>query len=306
MHSNTRFYTAPFCAALCSLLALFSFSNIQKTIVIDEPDRKTECEYARDHGTNCDEIKTRYAATGEFSCPGSTSTAQLIHPKHIVVSGHGLFNRRSCKLHAPHLSQCRFTTAVDGIPQTVPIKSLVSTGTNCTRGTIFNPFEDWALLELKRPVAGIQPYGITREKIKKEHEVTFIGFSIDFVESRRNGTLYYPKHVGDCKILNNIGDTFGTDCDASYGASGGSFLTRGPNPILLGIARAAALGYETAYKRREGSGVNTETEAGRKHEPVRCSRNHNKLWTDELCMTEGIPVQRGFLEALERVTGRSE
>src|SRR4051794_40127337 len=80
---------------------------IQKAAEIDDPDRKTDQEYADIHHEDVQTIRDRYAATGDFSCGGNHGQAQFtVKDDVITTSAHNIFKDDTCELLSEDLSKC--------------------------------------------------------------------------------------------------------------------------------------------------------------------------------------------------------
>lgn len=222
---------------------------IQRILVIDEPDRMTEEEYAAKHKMTVETVKRRFAATGTLRCPKFQNRAQLtVRNDIITTAGHSLYVELNCKKRVP-VEKCVFETYVSGVKKVANISEVKATGIKCPGGP-YDPTYDWAILQLKKPISGVEPYAVDRgasDTIEKNQIVTAVGKSLEFnpnwVTNLNANIDLLPKHIGDCSIRSlyavpyaNTFSFLGTDCDISFGMSGGSLLDASKDrPILLGL-----------------------------------------------------------------------
>jgi membrane-associated protease RseP (regulator of RpoE activity) len=93
-------------------------------------------------------------------------------------------------------------------------------------------------MTLAEPVDDVVPYPVELEKIlalRRGDKVITVAHSMDFIASGQ-----YPKHYGKCAILDIYGPYsaptgYSTACGGAEYSSGGSLLSVGPMPTLLGI-----------------------------------------------------------------------
>ena len=90
--------------------------------------------------------------------------------------------------------------------------------------------------------ARVKPYGIHKNDdlaALADSDVTLVGKSADWPPGSDAPFLDRPRHYGDCKTgfveRSGASGAIEMDCDLGHGASGGSLLSRGADPILLGI-----------------------------------------------------------------------
>lgn len=209
--------------------------------VFGEPDRMIADEYGAVHFTTGDVIRQRYAASGDFHCGGMLSQGQVVVRKNtILVSAHAIFVTNSCERRAS-IATCTFTVTAKGLVQNIPVKALITAGYECSGSPRFEHSDDWALLELETNVEdGVLPYAVnTRERIG-DRQVVAVGKSRDFVQIRA-GKRTYPRHYGDCQIIDDWGDELGTNCDSSgYSSGGGLFYAVDGPPTLIGILQGSS------------------------------------------------------------------
>lgn len=217
--------------------------------IVGEADRKTAGEYGAAHGLTAREVERRYAATGNLVCQVNNGKneefgqAQLTLKNDIITTAaHVLMPGGACN-KAAVLDQCRFVIRVDGKDQGYPIASVIATGYTCPYKGDRSVDQDWSVLRLEKSVdARVKPYGVRKDwtlTLHRNENVVLVGRSGDWPTGSTARMPERPRHYGDCKTGST--DQFGTsgliehDCDTSDGASGGSLLTPGPEPVLLGV-----------------------------------------------------------------------
>jgi hypothetical protein len=214
--------------------------------IIDEDDRRTEADYAREHGETLAAVKARYAATGRITCgQAGEAMANLAGRNDILITANHLtVDTPSCrKLVDP--AACWFVVEVNGRERRIRIERQLASGFRCPGST--SVYDDWAVMKLAEPVVGITPYKIDTyaiTKAKPGDQVVAVSRSADFRRAEeKDGKRVYvlPKHVGDCRLRaireeQWIPYYMLTDCDGSWGSSGGGLLTlHRDRPRLLAI-----------------------------------------------------------------------
>lgn len=235
-------------------------SLVRKTMQIDEADRRTPEEYAseEENEMTLEEVQRVFGATGKLDCPGnSKGSANLTVANNVITTAaHNFLDIKTCeKLFDP--SQCTFTVGTGETAQVIPILNAEygQIGAKCP-GPI-DEKDDWAVLKLKVPAAGVTPYRLPSNKewpVKSIDKIVAVASrSHDFV---RNGQ--YPKSIGNCswgnKQLRNSGSLgyIYTNCDAGKGASGGAILLRKPGRVfeLVGVVNSVTENEEQIIKER--------------------------------------------------------
>lgn len=196
------------------------------------------------------DVQSRYSATGKLRCYGAKETpyaghhydltAQLtVRDKNgnaniITRAGHALWDidGTNCRRNS-NPQDCTFYVG----DQVIPVATEFRSGVKCPNA---RPEDDWSVMRLKFPAKNITPYAVNGslgQNLQIGNRVVTIGHSVDFHSPSPNETG--PKHYGECSVLGRYGSftTAGvsTACGCSHGCSGGSLLTPGSNPILLGI-----------------------------------------------------------------------
>jgi Trypsin-like peptidase domain len=221
---------------------------VRQIAVIGEPDRMTEEDYATAKGLPLNTVRDRYAATGVIECPKGkwAASMQLVGKDNRVVTSRHVFQDDNCKdVPRSRPLQCVAVFKDSQGEQVIPFQRVLAQG-RCTPGELRT---DWMVLELARPVERIRPYvvapfnGLT---LRGASVTAALGGSMDFP---RPGTTKPIKSLGTCNVRHVGGyhpdsrslDLVSTDCDVSYGASGGSILREtDPSPTLLGVVRGVS------------------------------------------------------------------
>ena len=216
---------------------------IHKVAVVEEDGeigRRTEEEYASDHGLPLSVVQNRFAATGVLKCGRIEQTAQLTGSSNVLTTAaHAFIDRKTCKKVAVPES-CTFTTKIGSTTRESKVSRLVKSGLECPHSR--EMYEDWAVLLIDPPINGVTPYKLPGYKEAEEEEkvkAVAVG-SDDFVRTI-NGKLLYPKSIEDCRVKKNhkLGRTVlgESTCDISPGASGSAILGEvGGADTILGIS----------------------------------------------------------------------
>lgn len=267
---------------------------VMRVMIIDEDDRRTEEQVAKEQSIPLSDVRKRYAATGKIDCDGVSSSANLIDRDDLVVGvAHTFMNRKTCQMHRP-FSQCQFVLSIDGVEERHSIAEMIAIGPQCPAPLNSNdPYplnDDFAIFRLRHPVTRVQPYKVGSPGLLKNGlSVTFAAaLALDFFDPLIRPRTW-PKIIGRCKIrtLNLSAATpthLSTDCDAAKGSSGGALLLDrdGAPPILLGVLSTT-------------NENNELLEMGmRALSPNRCA------YSDGNCASYFAPVDGRFLEALRR------
>ena len=263
-----------------------------KTLVIDEPDRLTEEEFAREHGRRLAEVQKRYAASGRLACKGwFPVSAQLTLRNNLVATAaHIVIDKNTTCHQYKALDDCEFIVAIGDRKRRSRIKKIIATGwgAECPHDTT----GDWLIAELESPIEGIEPYSLGAvEEIRPGKAITDVhATNADLYWKDASGHYHYPKTIGlgEIKDVYTVGwyngvmpDYISTNADSALGASGGAVLDDfGAHPLLLGVQVAS---------------TETEPELGRAivhGKPNRCS------YERMTCASYSVPVAGYFRDAL--------
>jgi len=292
-------------------------------LIIDEPDRLTEEQYAETNRLPLDKVKRLYAATGDFFCKGPqgkvrVGIASLVVKKDVAVTAaHIVYENLDCSKKAD-LNQCRFRVEVNGKIQELRVAEIIVAGQKCSQdqqpkkiakcslrkevaSSEFDGIKegkDWMALCLDHPVEGVEPYRIDPDLSPLElnnQRVISVAKSLDFIRKGKfdwRDLANHPKHIGYCTVreIYDWGAFGADDCDGSHGSSGGAILKRVTDlndsnkaPIFVGI------------RSQMGETEKEAEKAARKR--IMTHVKHNTLKLNSVF----IPVQGEFLETLKEL-----
>ncbi|NMG19754.1 peptidase S1 [Brasilonema bromeliae SPC951] len=134
-------------------------------------------------------------------------------------------------------------------------------GTDFTNDAVTNQTNDWALIQLNKPIG--QKYGYLGWKslpsstlIKNQKKFIFVGYSGDFPNPKKRGYDFLSAGPGwtasvqhGCSILRDEQNILFHDCDTTGGSSGGPIIA-----VINGQPYIVALN-NAEIKRRDGTGV---------------------------------------------------
>ena len=228
------------CPPRASLLGSYDvFGEPLKVNQVDDADRRTAKDYASDHKMSEDEVKARYAATGDLDCGAGKSQANVTLVGDVITtSAHSLVGDRKC-VDLKKSPKCIFTLEIDGRKLTYETSKVVDSGKICGKTDLEKAGKDWAVLKLTKPVDGhIKPYRIDRDfrlRMNQGTAVTAVGKSFDWPDTKARDLFVHPKHYGDCVTKQPLAGAVQTNCDLSPGSSGGALVTPGADPVLVGV-----------------------------------------------------------------------
>jgi hypothetical protein len=209
---------------------------VQKVVVVGEDNREPLEDYARRNKLS----KSHFAATGLLICEDSSSrsTVQVVNSERgcsnvVVTTKHQFYN--ACQLRP--ISTCRITFRNSNSSTPYTIKATTLTPEGCPKDDTDNSAterynkgndtnKDWAILELDRPVQGVEPYGIPI----RNSSLADVGTSILTISAGSDGYIINGRrvpYVSACLIRDRaIFPTFPvqTDCRLANGASGAAQL----------------------------------------------------------------------------------
>ena len=239
----------PWCAALLGLAAWVSgapeWSPSPEPQLISQTgpaDRNSAAVFAVPHRMTVSEVEARYSPTGDLICPHGSGTAQVTFGSDVLTTAahmrHVDFDCRTVM----SMHRCVFYLKVNGATQRYGIKKVAGAGLSCAARREAAEGDDWLVLKLDRPVdPAVTPYPIPKRLVAKHiyrPAVVMVAKSGDWPAAGVTPLRRRPRHYGDCRIHawpTAREQVLQTDCDSSPGASGGSLLSAGPAPVLLGI-----------------------------------------------------------------------
>ena len=216
-------------------------NGVIKIAVVDEPDRRTEEEFANEQKKTLLGIQRRYAATGTLSCPRGKASANLTLVNDVITTAaHVFIDSKTCDQHT-QIGQCKFVIKTGQVAQELELGALVDTGYKCPP-LLPDPTRDWVVIKLKKPVKSVIPYSVTPSShVSADSRLTAVqAQSYDFWRGTKR-KRYFPKSIGTCSskkiYFGEIEESFfSTNCDAAQGGSGGALLDDASSaPVLLGI-----------------------------------------------------------------------
>lgn len=213
---------------------------------VDEADRRTAKDYAAEHNATEDEIKRRYAATGDLICGHFKSQANVTLASDLITtSAHSLVADGKC-VDPTKTYKCTFTVEIEGQRIDYETSKLLDSGWICNYPDITSAGTDWAVLRLNKKVdPRVKPYAIDptlRLRMHFNTKLVAVGKSFDFPMAKPDDVFQHPRHYGDCQTKQPVGSAIQTNCDLSAGASGGALVTPGPDPILVGVHEREIIG----------------------------------------------------------------
>jgi len=268
------------------------FQDLLHTVaIVDDDDRRTERKYAEENGMTLEQVKKKFAATGQIKCGRMIATAQVTYKNNVITTaGHLFTGNKTCDF-ASKPTDCTFTTQVDGKAFVSKIKEMVGTGHNCP--DLPKPNDDWAVLKLEVPAPdAVEPYALPEAQMKENEDVIQVAASsVDFYYlNSKTGKRGYPKHLGNCKtkkvyIHQGKPIYFSSNCDTSDGASGGGILRNKSGRFeMLGMTVNNDESEEQVAKATRGKVPN----------PNRGAYSEGK-WA-----VYNVPVEGGFKAAIKR------
>ena len=219
-----------------------------KASQIDDADRRTAEAYAKEHNTTANDIKRRYAATGDLDCGGGKSQANVTLIGNVITtSAHSLVGDNKC-VDLKKKPNCTFTVEIDG--QRLEYKTIEVTGSGKYCGSLNKSKNglDWAVLKLDKAVdARVKPYRMDTDfykTMKPGTPVISVGKSIDWPDGKSKDLFTHPKHYGDCVTKQPMSGEVDNNCDISAGTSGGALIKSGggADPVLVGVHASTTFG----------------------------------------------------------------
>lgn len=234
-------------------------------ILVGENDRRTLQQYADQIDVAKSEVQTMFAATGRIECPWTIASANLVVKNNLIATNaHVLLDRKGVAKGDPQLCQVVFETSEGR--QTIELSSTLIAGHTELEERATSA-QDWAVVQLARPVEGVKPYKISydsspiapksRSQFDRQWHVQVVAAGHGDWPTENGASPNRVKSISDCTIrgitwpnheLNRDGvRALRSDCDTGPGASGGAYLHefRGePNlfGLIAGVPRKAKLG----------------------------------------------------------------
>ena len=219
---------------------LFDVGDIyQKSSQTDDPDRKSAQDFGLAHGMSAGQVEKRYSATGDIICPNGAGQAQVtVKGDTVTTSAHMIYHGDDCKEIVPFRS-CKFQLTIDGKKQEYKFKAILKSGRNCPNDLPLETADDWIVFRLEKAVdPRVKPYaipGIGRGKAAPGDKIVTVAKSHDWPDVGRTLLRDRPRHYGECQLKKSSVHEIQSNCDTSAGSSGGSVLTTGEDPVLIGI-----------------------------------------------------------------------
>ena len=263
-----------------------------RTAVVGDLDRRTEQQFADENNMTLSQVQQRFAATGELVCGPWAQTANLaLLPNLVVTAGHmfkhiesmwGGMKIGACEPTGQVPEQCVFRTRIGAEVRTEEVARAVAAGYDGCPSHRTTGMDDWVILKLKRPIGGVQPYGVWPGNIRKGQKVVSVEENFLKGDFRTVTPYSSVKSIGSCTIRNVYYRSFGSDCDSTKGNSGSAVLNLKPKepPAIVGITSGS---YETREQLLRA--FNT-------HRAYHCD------YKEGSCATMHIPLAGKFFESL--------
>lgn len=193
--------------------------HLVPVVVFGQDARRAPQAFAREHDLDPVEVTRDHAASGLIICGNAHGAGQLTLTDEVVTTAaHVFFDENGL----PRAASCSFQAVVNGRDVAVPV-DLGSIVAGSTNPYAVAPAEDWAVARLRRPIAGIKPYGIATD-IHEQEPITFVARGhIDWGQAKNLS-------MQDCTLHDQLSASrlgpreFSFDCDTGDGASGGALM----------------------------------------------------------------------------------
>ena len=157
---------------------------IQKIGVIDDPDRRTEDDFALENKEDPAVVKRRYAATGAINCKNGKSyaSAQLTIKGNIVTTSAHIFKNYETCAFKFEPSDCLFIFEFEGKQRKIRFEKKSASGfdgKSCPQDVS----DDWVILKLSESVTEVNPYQVDQGAIavvNDKSKVITVARSMDF------------------------------------------------------------------------------------------------------------------------------
>jgi hypothetical protein len=209
---------------------------VTPVVVFGRDSRETIDQFAAAEGLKAADVRARHAASGILACGEAHGAGQLTLADNVITTAaHVLFDESG----APRAKVCVFKlTLTDGREIRVPIDSSTIVA-GSTDPYAVDAVHDWAVVKLKQPVDGPQPYRIADHVNLGAVEFAARGH-VDWGDAKQ---LSLEK----CKLWKQLAQSaegtreFSFDCETGNGASGGAVLSG----EVGGALEAVLVGYRS-------------------------------------------------------------
>ena len=192
---------------------------------------------------------------------GYHCTGTLISDDVVLTNAHCVINPETRKFSRKIAFLPNFINGKVPDESDVALVKRVVYGTNFSGSGLENQTNDWALLQLDKPI-GLK-YGYLGWKVlpsstltKNQKQYVFVGYSGDFPDNSRKGYEFFTAGPGStasvqvgCSIVKEEGNVLLHDCDTTGGSSGGAIIG-----VVDGKPQIVALN-NAEIKSRDGRGV---------------------------------------------------
>lgn len=192
---------------------------------------------------------------------GYHCTGTLISDDVVLTNAHCVINPETRQLSQKVLFSPNVINGKPADPSDVAQVKRVVYGTDFSGSGLENQTNDWALLQLDKPI-GLK-YGYLGWKAlpsstftKNQKQYVFVGYSGDFPDNKRKGYEFFTAGPGStasvqvgCSIVKEQQDVLLHDCDTTGGSSGGAIIgIVGGQPQIVALNNAE-------IKSRDGSAI---------------------------------------------------
>lgn len=175
----------------------------------------------------------KFAASGSIECGNGQASAQLVGDnKTITTAGH-FFHQSDCQ--PKNRKSCTFDMfTADGKFNRIPVKM---DSLKMGRCPTLNRNRDWAVVQLERPLEGVEPYAIPSDDFAVKENTTILQISGAADNFFIKGD--YPRSLEFCRIFEVVvghDHPIRHDCDTGKGASGsGQYVSVGATLVIISM-----------------------------------------------------------------------